>query len=306
MIREVISLFEKFIKDNNLIINDLSAKEFCELYENNYDISILSDEYIELGNTYKTKNAKFNCYKKAYLVNPDNVISKVLMYGIKRNKITNIVSIKDIPYSKYKNNVDYITFLNDEINELFKYLLTNNIYNPKDDIDLYDLGYKARQYLWLLRTLYYDYISLANYKEAIRIGEKILGLNKSDSYEISYTLPYLYIYLNDIDSATLLINKSNGLALLLLNSVISFLNNNINVSIRNLKEIYKANPKLIELITINTNINTFYDYMKLGSLYEEAILIYAGYILMGDELVLKFKEFVINNLNHIDEFSIEE
>nr|MCR4898953.1 hypothetical protein [Acholeplasmatales bacterium] len=253
MKKEVISLYEKFLKDNNLLFGPESAKEFCDLYENNYDIELLSDEYVQYAQKLKTKNSRFEGYKKAYLLSLDNIVAKILMYENKRDLRNDTINTKEIPFSPYNGKVGYLEFLKDEVNLEYADLLTNNLYNPKSDIDIMNVGYKGRAYIWVLRTLYFAYISNFDFDNAIKTGESILAINKSDYFDILLSLPYLYINTDQIDNATSLLKmkKDDTTDMVLLKSVTSFFNDNYELCIKNLKELDSKNSSLLKFIITN-------------------------------------------------------
>lgn len=307
MKKEVIKLYEKFLKDNNLTLGTDSAREFCDLYENDYDIELLSDEYVQYAQNLKDKNSRFNGYKNAYLISIDNIVAKILMYENKRDKRNDMINVNDIPFTPYKNKVYYLDFLKDEVNLEYGELLTNNLYNPNIDMDIMNAGYKGRAYIWVLRTLYFAYISEFDFENAIKTGEKIIAINKNDYFDILLSLPYLYINTDQIDNAISLLKRKNENTtdMILLKSITAFFKNNDELSIKNLKELDNKNSSLMKFIVTNYSPSNLRKLIENDDSYQEASLIYAGYILMGDDKIDMFRDFVIKHMDEIDKFCIE-
>nr|MCR5349721.1 hypothetical protein [Acholeplasmatales bacterium] len=234
-------------------------------------------------------------------------VAKILMYENKRDLRNDTINTKEIPFSPYKDKVGYLEFLKDEVNLEYADLLTNNLYNPNSDIDIMNVGYKGRAYIWVLRTLYFAYISNFDFDNAIKTGEKILAINKSDYFDILLSLPYLYINTDQIDNAISLLKmkKDDTTDMVLLKSVTSFFNDNDELCIKNLKELDSKNSSLLKFIITNYSPRNLRQLLEHDDSYQEASLIYAGYILMGDDKVDMFRDFVIKHMDDIDKFCME-
>ena len=302
-----IKLYEKFIKDNNLIIGYDSAKEFIDLIdEPNVDNELLSEEYTEYAQGLSTKKAKINNYIKACKICPDNLVARILLFDSAKNNRNNMVDlslIKDvnfkIPYNK--NNIFFSDYLVDELNLRYKELIEKDIYHPEIDNDMFLLGYEAKQYLWAIKKLYVNFIEQWDIDNASKVGERLLALNPNDDFKILDSLPYLYIFLNMIDDAKVLAgNKSmDSTERYLINAFLDVLDNSEEKAIDELIELNKLNPFVIKMIATSYNPKNIQALLHEDNDYSFASYLYVNLMLAGEKMDL-LKKTIIKNYKEFE------
>ena len=297
-----IKLYEKFIKDNNLIIGYDSAKEFIDLIdEPNVDNELLSEEYTEYAQGLSTKKAKINNYIKACKICPDNLVARILLFDSAKNNKNNMVDlslIKDVSFKiPYKTNkVFFSDYLVDELNLKYKELIEKDIYHPEYDVDMFLLGYEAKQYLWAIKKLYVNFIEQWDIDNASKVGERLLALNPNDDFNILDSLPYLYVYLNMYDDAKVCAgNKSrDNTQRYLVNAYIDVLEENETKAIDSLIELNKLNPFLMKMIATSYNPKNLNSLIHEDNDYSFASYLYVNLMLSGDKMDL-LKKVIIKN-----------
>ena len=302
-----IKLYEKFVKDNNLIIGYNSAKEFIDLIdEPNYDNELLSEEYIEYATTLATKKAKINNLIKACKICPDNMVSRILLLDSAKNQRNNMVDlsiIKDVNFKMpYKENkVLFSDYVVDELNYKYKELIEKDIYHPESDNDMFLLGYEAKQYLWSIKKLYVNFIEQWDIDNASRVGERLLALNPNDDFNILDSLPYLYLYLESYDDAKICAgNRSmDSTERYLVNAFLDVIDSNEEKAVEELIELNKLNPFVIKMIATSYNPKNLTQLVHEDNDYSFASYLYVNLMLAGDKMDL-LKKAIIKNYKEFE------
>lgn len=299
---EKIKLYENFCKLNNLSIGAESAKEFTELIdEPNYDLDILSEEYVDYAKDLRTKKARLNNYTKAYRISSKNVIAKVLMYETARNDANNTINLKLIPDTRYpgKMNISYLTFLNDAIEDHRNYLIKEGLYDPLEEKDLFSLDYECKRYLWMIKKLYVNYVELWKLDEATRIGEELLSLNPKDNLDVLDSLPYLYIANKQYQEARMLLNhkKIDKGQYYLIKGYLDIIDNKEDDALASLIELKNLNSHLINMIVTSYNPKNLTNLVTEQNDYSYAAYIYVNSILMGEKEMDIIKKFIVAHYN---------
>ena len=230
----------KWLKDNNLELNDENLAKFFELHNSHAldkedkDNEEISDELFDKAMETEDYDERISLLEEALEYNPDNLDAYVsYVYLTSRDDALNKLIKKEKEYAKKHFSKKFI----EENKGEFYYIL------------------ETRPYLRLLFNIGEEYINSDDYENGVKTFEKIIELNNNDNMGVRYRLSGLYLFLERFEEFNNLWDhykkdsSSMKIADLYLYNVLNKDKRNAN---KYLKLLYKSN---------------FFTYLSLSALY---------------------------------------
>ena len=177
----IFRLLEKYLKDNNLPLNDENVKRFMEDY--NAHLSQYQEPQDDIGRS-------IDCYEKALEAKNKNQKCALLQQALEFWP-DNLDAFTELVRVNSKTPAEALSRLLEKEWEWDKRYHDEGLL-PKEEGDFYALN-ETRPYMRLLLDIFTHYRFTQEFDKAIAMGEKIIRLNRNDNLGVRFQLSGLYL-----------------------------------------------------------------------------------------------------------------